>query len=83
MTYMIGLTEMPIPTYLLLATFARFPSVISSTMGGGALGESKLSLALWVFLITAVASGLGYGVYWLFGKKHKKKETPLDENNRM
>ena len=70
LTYIIGLTEMSIPLYLLLTTVARFPSVISSTMGGGALGNSHFSLAFWVFLVTACASAIGYGIYCLIQKKH-------------
>ena len=72
MTYIIGLTEMSVPLYLLLTTFARFPSVISSTMVGGALFDSKFSLAFWVFLATACVSGIGYGIYLLIQKKQKK-----------
>ena len=74
LTYIIGLTEMSIPLYLLLTTAARFPSVISSTMGGGAMGESRFSLAFWVFLITAALSGAGYGIYLLIQKKQKREK---------
>lgn len=78
LTYIIGLTEMSVPLYLLLTTVARFPSVISSTMGGGALGSSKFSLAFWVFLITACVSAIGYGIYLLIQKKNKAKQDRKD-----
>ena len=39
LTYAVGMTGMSIPTYILLTTFARIPSVIISTIGGGALGD--------------------------------------------
>ena len=74
-TYIIGLTEMSIPLYILLTTFCRFPSIIMSTLGGDALGENELYRAIIFFIITAVISGIGYLVYCAIQKSTSKRNT--------
>ena len=77
LTYVIGLTKMSIPLYILLTTVARFPSIVMSTLGGGALGDDKLMHAVVIFIICAVISGAGYLAYLFIRKKHnggKKNE---------
>ena len=73
-TYVIGLTEMSIPLYLLLTMFARIPSVVTSTFGGDAIGDNKFVFAAIVFGITAIISGIGYIVYNLIQKKLNTKK---------
>ena len=70
LTYVVGLTDMKIWQYLLLTTFARIPSVISSTIGGDALGDAKIMLAIYIFAGIAIVSLIGYVIY---GKITKKK----------
>lgn len=72
LTYIIGLTEMSIPAYVLLTTFCRFPSIIMSTLSGDAMGEQKWMTALWFFVITGVLSGTGYLIYMFIQKKTGK-----------
>lgn len=74
-TYIVGLTEMSIPLYILLTTICRFPSVFISTLGGDALGENKLYRAVIFFVIAAVVSGVGYLIYLTIQKKTSKKNT--------
>ncbi len=71
-TYAIGLTDMSIPLYIALTTFARFPSVITSTMTGDAAGTQNYWLAVVFLLITAVISGTGMLIYRRIVKKHAK-----------
>lgn len=79
-TYVIGVTNMSIPLYLLLTSVARLPSIVSSAVGGDALGANKLSLALTVLAITGVISLIGYGIYVkFFQKKKKKKQDHTDD----
>ncbi len=73
LTYVIGMTNMSIPLYITLTTVARFPSVIVSTLGGGALGDNEFLQAIVIFVIAAVISGLGYLCYLAIQKKHKNK----------
>ena len=70
LTYGIGLTDMSIPSYLALTTVARFPSVITSTVGGNAVGEKKYLWAVVVFLVTAAISLAGLCLYNRIGKRH-------------
>ncbi len=74
LTYLVGLTDMSIPMYILLTTVARIPSILTSTLLGGNLSEGKWMTALWVFVITAVISGAGYIVYMLIQKRLNKDE---------
>lgn len=79
LTYVVGLTEMSIPLYVLLTSVARFPSIIISTLGGGALGDNEFGHALVFFVLAAVISGAGYLIYRLIQKKHKQKKERAKE----
>lgn len=73
LTYAVGLTDMSIPLYLLLTTFARFPSVISSTMGGDAVGNQQYITAIIVFAVTAAVSAAGLLLYRYIQKRHEQR----------
>ena len=62
-TYFIGLTPMKLRTFLILSSIARIPSVISSTIGGEALGLQNYTFAIVVFILTAAISGIGLLIY--------------------
>ena len=70
-TYIVGLTDMSIPLYLLLTTVSRFPSIIMSTASGDAMGEKEWVNAVWLFVITGIISGTGYLIYIFIQKKSK------------
>lgn len=75
LTYFLGLTPMKLSTCLLLTTVARIPSVITSVIGGSALGEQNYWTAVIVFAVTGVVSLGGILFYkWKFGKKKTPKE---------
>lgn len=74
-TYAIGLTDMSIPIYLLLTTFARFPSVVTSTMAGNAAGEKNYISAIIIFAATAAVSGIGLLIYRAIAKRHDRKQA--------
>ncbi|MBQ7384398.1 MAG: TVP38/TMEM64 family protein [Clostridia bacterium] len=80
-TYIIGITEMSIPLYLLIATTARIPSIIMSTIGGDALGDNKFVYAIVAFIISGVISLVGYLVYLRISKKNKKKDENTSVSN--
>ncbi len=76
MTYLVGLTPMKLPFWIFLTFTARFPSVITSTVGGDALGTQNYSFAIVVFLGTALLSGLGLlGYRAILRRKERKKEA--------
>jgi len=74
MTYIVPLTPMKLSTFLLLSTVARLPSVITSTIGGNALGTGKLTFALIVFGATALISALGILIYRRICKRSEGRQ---------
>lgn len=71
-TYAIGLTKMSIPTYIVITTLARLPSIIISTLSGGALGDSDIKNAVIFFIISAFTGVVGYVIYTIFSKRSSK-----------
>lgn len=63
LTYAIGLTDMKITNFLCISTFARIPSVVTSTFTGSALGIENYTVALCSFLFTIIISAIGVFVY--------------------
>lgn len=66
-----GLTDMKLSTYLIINFVGRLPALISSTMGGDALGMQSYTAALVVFGITIVISLIGYMIYQRICKEDK------------
>lgn len=69
--YFAGLTDMPFLVYLLICTFGRIPSVITSTIGGNALGSRRYGAAIIVFAVTLAISGIGLAIYNHICNRHK------------
>ena len=80
-TYIVGLTDMSIPMYILLTTVARIPSIIMSTFGGDAFSEGNILKAIIIFGATAIISGAGYLIYVLIQKGMNKKHTTDTNDN--
>ncbi len=72
-TYAVGLTKMSIPAYILISSLARLPSIVISTLSGGALSESNFASAVIFISISAVTGVVGYLIYSLISKRHKKQ----------
>ncbi len=62
-TYFLGLTDVKLGYVLFLSGVARLPSIITSTLGGNALGVKEYAAALIVFGITLIISGIGVLTY--------------------
>ncbi len=73
LTYLIGITNMKIPLYLLITTFARFPSIVISTYVGGALGANKFKTAVITFAIMGAISVACFIVYSIYQKKSAER----------
>ncbi len=71
-TYFAGLTDIKFGTFLALSLVARFPSIISSTLGGHFLGAKNFTPAIIVYSLTAILGILGMILY---NKWSKKRET--------
>lgn len=74
LTYVLGLTPMKLSTCLFITVVARIPSVITSVIGGSALGEQNYWLAVIVFAVTGLISLCGILYY---NRKYGKK-TPKE-----
>lgn len=74
LTYLVGLTPMKITTFLFISSIARIPSVISSTLGGDALGSQNYGAAVLIFAVTALISLAGILVYRKIVRKEEQKE---------
>ncbi len=81
LTYFVGLVDIKITHFILIVSVARLPSIITSTLGGDALGLKKYKLAIIIMAITLLLSGAGYLIYTLIqrakSKKQINKNTPF------
>lgn len=70
-TYFVGFTNVSVKDYILLTSFARFPSIVISTLAGSYLYESEYNKAL-IFLIISILTGLiGLLIYQKIIRKKK------------
>ena len=60
-------------TFLLIATLGRIPAMITSTIGGDALGLQNYVFAIIVFVIAVVISGIGLLIYNRICEKEEKE----------
>ncbi len=71
--YFAGLTKLPLRTWIIISLVAPFPSVITSTIGGNALGVGNYTFAVIMFTVTFLISVLGVVVYNHICKKQKQR----------
>ena len=70
--YVVGLTDLPLRSWLIISAI---PSIVTSTIGGDALGMGDYDFALLVFVITVVISGLGLLAYHLICRTKERSES--------
>ena len=71
LSYFVGLTDLKFSKWLLIAAFARIPSVATSTAGGAAVGDENYVFAGAVFAVTLVVSLLGL---WLYNRISARRQ---------
>lgn len=69
--WFVGLTDMKLPVLLLICTLGRLPAVITSTVGGNALGDERYWFAVIIFAATFVLSITGLAIYNRICKKQQ------------
>ena len=69
LTYFAPFTRIRLTTFLLITSFARIPSIITSTISGDNLAQGNYLLAIVVFIITGIISLLGIYLYRRFIEK--------------
>ena len=72
--YYAGMTDLRTPVWLLICSFGRLPSVITSTIGGNALGTENYWFAAGVFAVALAISGIGILLYNSICNRNKGKE---------
>lgn len=73
--YFGGLTDIPTLIWLGIQSVGRLPSILTSTLGGSALGEEKYAVAAVVLAVTAFCSGIGLLLYrHISGRENRKHD---------
>lgn len=76
LTYFAPLTPIKYGSYIFIATIARIPSIISSTMAGHSLISGNLNATMVIYAITFGITGIGVIIDSLIQKhRNKQKET--------
>ena len=73
--YFVGLTDMRLRTWIIVSAVARIPSIITSTVGGSALGMGEYAFAAIAFLAALAISGLGLLAYRAICRFHERRES--------
>lgn len=73
--YFVGLTDMRLRTWILVSAVARIPSIITSTVGGSALGMGEYAFTAIAFLAALAISGLGLLAYRAICRFHERRES--------
>ena len=73
--YIVGLTKLPLRSWIIISTIAPIPSIITSTIGGDALGMGNYAFAALVFGITIVISSLGLLAYRAICRARERSES--------
>ena len=71
--YFAGLMDLSWPSWLLIASVGRLPSIITSTVGGSALGEQNYRAAVIAFALALAVAGVGYVIYRAVCRRHGQK----------
>lgn len=69
--YFAGVTDMKLWLLMLICSFGRIPAIVTSTLGGDALGTKSYILAVVVLIITILISVSGFIIYRTISNKHK------------
>lgn len=77
--YFVGLTGMRLPTWIAISFFARIPSVVTSTLGGDALGTQHYIQALVVFAVAGILSAAGLFVYHRLKAAHAARKERREQ----
>ena len=72
--YFVGLTDIKLPALMVICTLGRLPAIVTSTVGGNALGTERYIFAVIVFVVTFFISMTGLLIYNRICKKHNASE---------
>lgn len=76
LTYIGALLPMKPHRFIMIAVFARFPSVISSTMAGSTLTNGNWKATIIIYLVTIIVTAIF--LYYMSKKNKKMSEEMMD-----
>lgn len=79
LTYFAGLTKMELKNWIIITTVAKFPAIVTSTVGGNAIGGQNYMFAIIVFAITFILSAVGMVFYNQFTKRKQEEIAATKE----
>ena len=82
LNYCAGLTTIKLPTWLLVCSIGRIPSIITSTISGDAFVQKRYLFGIMIYVITFVVGLIGVLVYNKVTKASKEisPETPPESS---
>ena len=81
LSYFAGLTKIDLKTWLLITTVAKLPSIITSTVGGNAIGMENHQFAIIVFAATLLLSSAGLLFYNHYTKRKQEEAAALEADS--
>lgn len=69
-TYLVGLTELPLRSWILICAVGRFPAILLTALSGSALGDARYGIVAAVIAVFAVFYLVGMRLY----KKWNREE---------
>ena len=75
LTYIGALLPIDPKRFIFISTFARFPSVISSTMAGANIVQGDFSSMIWIYIVTFAITGV---LIYFTGKVDKDAKEAMD-----
>ena len=69
--YVAGLTKIPFWPMAIICSFGRIPSIVTSTVLGGTIGDKNYLFSILVFMVTIVLSCVGLLIYRKISNKNK------------
>ena len=80
--YAAGLTDLSWTHWLFICSLGRLPSIVTSTVGGNALGTQEYLTAVVVFAVTMAVSMLGLLLYQRLSARHERKLREKGESQK-
>lgn len=72
--YFVGLTDIKLSTWMIITSIARIPSIVTSTIGGNALGVKNYVFAIIMLGVTLAISAVGLLIYKAITKRNQRRE---------
>ncbi len=72
--YFVGLTDIKLSTWMIITSVARIPSIVTSTIGGNALGVKNYVFAIIMLGVTLAISAVGLLIYKAITKRNQRRE---------